>query len=204
MASVATEMMSRYAGQLAEAAEHVMNQIPEKTEWEPLRHFCRNVCGLLRNGDIRAGFRAFIRIMPYVQRALFSVEKLASVEDTYEITQTIQEHFLVDETAKEQLEKVMKIVKIKMKLLRQKVEDLAKKLDKLLEDVVLEGAEISLYVTLTLAFQMNRISSLVHACDDNLHKAREMLDSLDTHVAGKSFLASLFSAAAFLTGLGGL
>ena len=204
MAGAASAIMSRYAGSLADMADHVIGQVPDTDDWEVIRHFLRNVTGLLRNGDIRAGFRAFMRIIPYVQRCLCSVEKVANVTNTYEITETVSQHFLVDESAREQLEKVMKVVKEKMKLLQTKVEDFAMRLDKLLEDVILDGQSISILTSLKLAFQMNRIAALVHICEDNLHKAREMLDSLDTHVAGKSFLASLFSTLAFFTGLGKL
>ncbi len=54
-----------------------------------------------------------------------------------------------------------------------------------------QSIHVGFWTTVRLAFEMNRITSLIQTCEDRLRGVRAMLDDLDTHVAGKSFLAHL-------------
>ena len=78
----------------------------------------------------------------------------------------------------------------------------AQQLDVLLEDVIERGGDVSIYLTLKMAFQMNRISALIRTCEDHLHQARHMLDTLDTHIAGKNMFAKMLTYVTFIIGLG--
>ena len=49
---------------------------------------------------------------------------------------------------------------------------------------------------------MNRISSRIRICEDQLDRARALLIDIDEQVAGKSFLAHLLYYACLLTGIG--
>ena len=49
---------------------------------------------------------------------------------------------------------------------------------------------------------MNRISSQIRVCEDQLDRARSLLIDIDEQVAGKSFLAHLLYYACLLTGIG--
>ncbi len=40
---------------------------------------------------------------------------------------------------------------------------------------------------------MNRITALINSCEDRLKQIRQMMDELDTHVAGKTLLAYLMT-----------
>ncbi len=192
----------QWAEQLGDIADHVMKQIPESEEWNAPRHFLKNINRLLKQGDMRAGMRVTMRVLPYIQRAISSIEKYHNVHDTYGITESIARHFLVEDSAKETIESQMQIAKIQLDTLGKDIQDLSRCLDLLLDDTFLEGKGVSLFATLKLAFRINRITASIRSCEDLLNHIRDLLDALDTHVAGKSFLAKLTSLICLLFGIG--
>ena len=120
------------------------------------------------------------------------------VSDIYNISESLSRHFLVEEAAREHLEKCLRHIKAKMGQLRHKLVEFGTKLDDILERVIKEGIHVGFWTTVKLAFQMNRITALIQTCEDRLKLVRTMLDDLDTHVAGKSFLAYLVTYLSFI------
>ena len=190
------------AEELARLAETLLGKVPDDREWGSVRRFLNDTCKLLRRGDFKAGLRAFYRLLPYIQHAFSQVDKYAKVVDTYEVTETIREHFLVDGAARDHVEKVMAEIKTKMSTLRENIEVFGQQLDELLEGIITHGRHVGLWTSVKLAFQMNRISAMISTCEDGLRRARVMVDQLDTHVAGKSLLASLLAYVAFIGSVG--
>lgn len=66
----------QWGGQLSSLAENLVEKVPDEEEWNVIRGFLQNVSSVFRRGDIRSGARAFYKVMPYVQRALASTEKV--------------------------------------------------------------------------------------------------------------------------------
>ena len=96
----------------------------------------------------------------------------------------------------------MTSIKTNMTQLRRRVDKLATSLDKILDDVIGKSQSMTWWEGLRLAFEINRISALVRTCEDQLDVARRMIDELDSHVAGKSFVANIFMYASLLMGIG--
>ena len=126
------------------------------------------------------------------------------VSDIYNISESLSRHFLVEESAREHLEKCLRHVKSKMGQLRHKLVEFGTKLDDILERIIKEGIHVGFWTTVKLVFQMNRITALIQTCEDRLKLVRIMLDDLDTHVAGKSFLAYLVTYLSFIGSIGKL
>lgn len=79
-----------------------------------------------------------------------------NINKTYDLTASIAEHFLVEDTTREEISNFMLKVKDSITELRVKVESFASHLDILLEDVLLEGRDITIMESIKLAFKMNR------------------------------------------------
>lgn len=199
-------MVTQCVGELAGLAEKLLDKIPDKSEWSGLRGFLQNTIRLLRRGDVMsgaaAGAAAMHRVLPYVERAFSHVDKYVKVSDTYHLTETISEHFLVDDESRANIEKFLNQTKIQMVTVKESIEAFGVELDVLLEAVIQDGKQVTFITAIKLAFQMNRTSAKIQGCEERLQRARHMLDDLDTHVAGKSFLASLLSYACFLGSVG--
>ena len=202
MAILAADWTVQWARQLGDLADQIVGEIPDKEEWSTVRIFVSNISRMLRNGDVRAGFRAVLRVLPYVQRALSSAEKCGNIHCTFELTKTIYRHFLVDDTHRKHLESLIEIIRSRMNELRTRMERLAISLDSILDDLICKGKSLSWWMVVKLAFEINRISALIKTCEDRLATARSMIDELQSHVATKSFLAYLFTYISFLVGLG--
>ena len=61
------------------------------------------------------------------------MEKYTNLTNTYKITQTITQHFLVDDTARSELVEFMKDTRAKIVSVGASVEDLGRRIDELLE-----------------------------------------------------------------------
>ena len=201
-ATAGAAFVTQWASELADLSEHVMEKIPVGEDWQALRHFLRDITSALRRGNVRAGARAFYKVLPYVQRIVSGVEKCTNIKCSYDVTETISQHFLVDESARKHLEKLMSEIKKKAAEVKVKVEAFADKMDTLLDDVIGNGREVGTLQLCRLAFQMNRINSMIDSCEKRLADARCMLDALDNHVATKSLLATIFSLVFLAVGIG--
>lgn len=199
---MAAELARVCAGELAGLADKILEKIPETKDWSTLRRFLTDTAKMLRNGNIAAGFAAFQRLLPFVEKAFYHVDRYVKVSDTYQITETLTEHFLVDDEARLHIEKFLNKTKTKMAELKENIETFALQLDEALDRVIKEEITISFMTAVSFAFQMNRIAALVQTCEERLQRARQMIDDLDTHVAGKSLLANLLQYLCFLASLG--
>ena len=202
MAALTADWTVQWAGQLADLADQIIQEIPDKEEWGTVRTFVSNMSRMLRQGDVRAGFRAVLRVLPYVQRALSSAEKCSNIHSTFELTKSIYRHFLVDDCHRKNLENLIEGIRSKMSELRRRMEKLTISLDKILDDVICRGESLSWWGVLKLAFEINRISALIKTCEDRLTTVRCLLDDLESHVAAKSFMAYIFTYITFIIGLG--
>ena len=198
------ELARACAGELAGLADKILEKIPETKDWSTLRRFLTDTANMLRNGNIAAGMAAFQRLLPFVEKAFYHVDRYVKVSDTYQLTETLTEHFLVDEESRNHIEKFLNETKSKMAALKESIEDFGMRLDEALALVLKDQIEISFMTAISFAFQMNRISAQIQYCEYRLLQARKMIDDLDTHVAGKSLLANIFQYICFLGSVGKL
>ena len=91
MAAVSVLWCQQWADQLADVADHVMQQVPDGEDWGVVRHFLQNTSRVLRRGDLRAGMRVFCRVLPYIQGGLSNVAKCTKISNTYDIAETINQ-----------------------------------------------------------------------------------------------------------------
>ena len=70
---------------LLQTAESMKDKIPESEDWTSVRGFLTDTSRLLRRGDVKSGFRAFHRVLPYVQHALTNVDKYAKVGSGFRV-----------------------------------------------------------------------------------------------------------------------
>ena len=153
--------------------------MPDSEDWSPVRDFLERIQSTLRDGDVKAGVSVLYRVLPLLQRAVSSSEKVRvpahrclqertivmncmlfrqvlNLENHAKISEAISESFVVDEESKQDVIKLTRKVKTKVKALRVKVKLFAKMLDAVLDDAITRGVEPSWAVTLKVAFQMNR------------------------------------------------
>jgi len=195
---VGANLVKSCVGELSGLAEKLLEKVPKSEEWSPVRKFLRDTIRLLSKGDVMAGASAFTRILPYVGKALNNIDSYVKVSDAYQITETLTEHFLVDNCTKEDIEKYLAATKLKLLELREVIESFTTELDDLLTKVIAGEEDIGFYKSVQLAFQMNRIAAQIAACENRLAVARKLIDDLDTHVAGKNLLACLLSYVCFI------
>ena len=162
---MATVLARQCAGELAGLAEKMLDRIPDQAEWKGVRKFLNDTVRLLRRGDVMAGVAAFQRVLPYVEKALYHVDRYVKVSDTYQLTETLNEHFLVDDESRANIEKFLSETKVKMAEVQVVIETFGAELDQLLEDVIKNGTQITFVTACKLAFQMNRIAAQVNLCN---------------------------------------
>lgn len=192
------ELARACAGELAGLADKILQKIPDTKDWGTLRRFLTDTAKMLRSGNIAAGLAAFQRLLPFVEKAFYHVDRYVKVSDTYQLTETLTEHFLVDEESRNHIEKFLNETKSKMAALKESIEDFGMRLDEALASVIKDQIEISFMTAISFAFQMNRISAQIQYCEYRLQQARGMIDDLDTHVAGKSLVANILQYLCFL------
>ena len=201
---MAVHLAKQCAEELASLAEKLLEKVPDQEEWHTVRRFLQDTIRLLRRGDVLAGMSAFQRILPYVEKALNNVDRYVKVTDAFHLTETLTEHFLVDDETKANIEKFLAQTKLKLIALKVDIETFSMELDEILAGVMKGAEAIGFYMAVKLAFQMNRIAGQICNCEDRLKRARRMIDDLDTHVAGKSIVATLMSYVFFLGSIGKL
>ena len=201
---MAVHLAKQCAEELASLAEKLLEKVPDQEEWHTVRRFLQDTVRLLRRGDVLAGMSAFQRILPYVEKALNNVDRYVKVTDAFHLTETLTEHFLVDDETKANIEKFLAQTKLKLIALKVDIETFSMELDEILAGVMKGAEAIGFYMAVKLAFQMNRIAGQICNCEDRLKRARRMIDDLDTHVAGKSIVATLMSYVFFLGSIGKL
>ena len=81
---------------------------------------------------------------------------MINIDSTYKVTETITQHFLVDDDARNEIEEYMAMVKKKVQQVKSRVEIFADKLDEILDDVIVNGGEFTVMASVKIAFEMNR------------------------------------------------
>jgi len=195
---MAKYLLQSCAQDLACLADKLHDKIPKGEEWNELRGFLRETGNLLRSKDFNSGFAAIQRVLPYVEKAFSQVDKYLRVTDSYQITETLSQHFLVSEESKIQLEKYLTQTKTKMAELKTAIELFGSELDELLRGAMKNEIKVGFFMAIELSFKMNRITALIQACDERLSAARKMIDDLDTHVASKGLIATAISYLCFI------
>ena len=78
------------------------------------------------------------------------------MNNSYQVTETITQHFLVDDSAREEITVFMTKVKAKVHSVKTKVKRFASRIDELLDDVLSHGREVGAVEVVKLAVEMNR------------------------------------------------
>jgi len=196
--TMAVHLAKQCAEELAGLAEKVLEKVPEADEWSQVRHFLKDTSKLLRRGDLFAGMSAFQRVLPYVEKAVQNVDRCVKVSDAYQLTETLTEHFLVDDETRRHIQDFLEKTRLKVDILKADIETFSAQMDEMLYGITQGKTGIGFYEAVKLAFQMNRMSAQIVTCEERLKRARKMIDDLDTHVAGKNLLANIVYYVAFM------
>ena len=92
------------------------------------------------------------------------------MNNSYQVTETITQHFLVDDSAREEITVFMTKVKAKVHSVKTKVKRFASRIDELLDDVLSHGREVGAVEVVKLAVEMNRslcVLPFFCQCTDN-------------------------------------
>lgn len=195
---MAVHIAKQCAEELAGLAEKVLEKVPEAEEWSQVRHFLKDTTKLLRRGDLFAGMSAFQRVLPYVEKAVQNVDRCVKISDAYQLTETLTEHFLVDDETRRHIQDFLEKTRLKVDILKADIETFSAQMDEMLHGITQGKTSIGFYEAVKLAFQMNRMSAQIATCEERLKRARRMIDDLDTHVAGKNLLANIVYYVAFM------
>ena len=200
---MAAHWATQWADQLADVADAIIQTLPNGRESDGIRHFLSKTSSILRNRDVKSGFQAILRLLPYIQRALFNTKGLSKIRWSMNtLTESISRQLLVSDQHRRKLEISMKAIKRKMIELQTKMNELITILDTILENVMHKGQSLSWWEGAKLSFQINRVTALTDTCDYKLSVAKRQLDELTKDVNFKRYTAKALLYICVLAGMG--
>ena len=200
---MAAHWATQWADQLADVADAIIQTLPNSRESDTIRNFLSKTSNILRNRDVKAGFQAILRILPYIQRILSNAKNFSKIRSSINtLTVSISRQLLVSEHLRRQLELSMKAIKRNMIELQTKMNKLITILDTILDTATHTGQSLSWWQGVKLSFEINRITALADSCHRLLIVAKIQLDKLTEDVNGKRNGARALFYVCVLAGIG--